>query len=81
VGWPLSHTLFLLSNRKPWITQDPALWRRLLLVPFEIGYADDPTQPHPKPIDSDLPTKLRLETKGIMIQMILGLLGYLALGG
>ena len=81
VSWSPTHTLFLLTNHKPRTSQDPALWRRLLLVPFEVSFVSNPEKPHQKLIDRELPNQLRQEAAGILVQLVLGWLDYLAQGG
>lgn len=61
-----SHTLWLETNHKPRVKgTDPAIWRRLMLVPFTVAI--------PKPEqDRHLPEKLRDEASGVLNWIVRG---------
>lgn len=61
-----THTLWLETNHKPRVKgTDPAIWRRLMLVPF--------TVPIPKPEqDRHLPRKLKEEASGVLNWIVRG---------
>lgn len=53
-----THKLILLTNHRPRVTQDPALWRRLRLVPFEVSFEGRE--------DKNLADTLKKEVSGIL---------------
>ncbi|QIN82500.1 hypothetical protein GBA63_07465 [Rubrobacter tropicus] len=61
-----SHTLWLETNHKPRVKgTDPAIWRRLMLVPFTVAI--------PKPEqDRHLPEKLREQASGVLNWIVRG---------
>lgn len=61
-----SHKLILLTNHRPRVTQDPALWRRLRLVPFSVSFEGRE--------DRELGRKLRQELEGILAWAVEGCL-------
>lgn len=74
-----SHKLNLSSNHKPTIRgNDHAIWRRILLVPWDVK-AVDPSEAVPQPPDTipkdyGLPEKLRAEMSGILAWTVRGCL-------
>ncbi|MBN1223838.1 MAG: hypothetical protein JXB23_11370, partial [Candidatus Aminicenantes bacterium] len=47
ISFPQSYTLFLLTNARPHAPADDyALWKRLHLVPFEVGFVENPQLPN-----------------------------------
>jgi putative DNA primase/helicase len=68
-----SHTLALYTNHKPKFTGDPAVWRRVKLVPFDI------TRPLADR-DPMIDEKLRLEADAILTWMIDGYAAWLSRG-
>jgi len=67
-----SHTAVLVTNHKPQVPgDDPALWRRLRVVPFELVV--------PEP-DATLPDRLALELPAVLAWMVAGHAGW-ASGG
>jgi putative DNA primase/helicase len=77
ISFPPSHTLFLMTNHKPRVNADDyAAWKRLLLIPFQNSFVDDPNEPHEKPKDTDLPNKLKAEASGILAWLVEGCLDW-----
>lgn len=61
-----THKLFMDCNHKPVVRgQDNAIWRRLLLIPFEVSIPDGE-------IDKQLPAKLLAEGQGILAWAVRG---------
>ncbi len=55
-----THKLWISANHKPIVRgTDLAIWRRLLLIPFDVTFTDDRK-------DTELPAKLRGELPGIL---------------
>jgi len=70
-----THTLFLLTNNRPNTPSDDyALWKRLILVPFQISFVDDPRDEDERPIDKFLGEKLKAEAPGILAWLVRGCL-------
>jgi len=76
-----THKIMLLTNAKPEVDAlDSALWERLLLIPFEQRFVDNPSGPNEHPRDKDLPEKLRAEAPGILAWLVRGCLEWQAQG-
>ena len=72
-----THTLILLTNHKPRIaSNDFAIWQRVLLVPFEIAFVDNPTGPNERKAEPDLLEQLKTEGPGILAWLVRGCLEY-----
>jgi putative DNA primase/helicase len=72
-----THKIFLLTNHRPQAdAHDMALWRRVLLIPFETIFVTnpDPTKPNERLADLDLAEKLRAERPGILAWLVQGCL-------
>jgi putative DNA primase/helicase len=70
-----SHTLYLMTNNKPHAPSDEfALWKRLILVPFLVSFVEDPVENDERQIDKDLPSKLKNEASGILAWLVRGCL-------
>lgn len=71
-----THKIALVTNHKPEVLgTDEAIWRRLVLVPFEVRFGpDDPRR------DPELPEKLKAEAEGILLWMLEGCRMWLANG-
>lgn len=70
-----THKIFLLTNHRPKVdAQDPALWRRVLLIPFELSFIVNPTKPNERKADLNLAEKLRAERPGILAWLVRGCL-------
>lgn len=71
-----THKIFLLTNHKPKAdAQDSALWRRVLLIPFETVFSlnPDPAK-NEKLADLEMAEKLRAEKSGILGWLVQGCL-------
>ena len=74
-----THKIFLLTNHRPKAdAQDVALWRRVLLIPFEIVFVSDPDpeKPNERKADLDLAEKLKTEAPGILAWLVRGCLAW-----
>jgi len=72
-----THKIFLLTNHKPKAdAQDMALWRRVLLIPFEMVFVVNPnlSKENERLADLDLAEKLRAEKSGILAWLVRGCL-------
>jgi len=70
-----THTIFMLTNRKPYAPADDyALWRRLHLIPFSLSFVDDPIAPFERQRDPELINKLSQERPGILRWLVNGCL-------
>lgn len=77
------HTIFLLTNNKPNLGSafaDYAIWQRLLIVPFQMSFVDDPQLPNERKKDPKLGNKLREEGGGILKWLVDGYQMYLQEG-
>ncbi|MDA8124033.1 MAG: phage/plasmid primase, P4 family [Deltaproteobacteria bacterium] len=78
-----THKIFLLTNHKPKAdAQDAALWRRVLLIPFDMVFVmnPDPAKPNERLADLDLAEKLRAERPGILAWLVSGCLEWQRIG-
>jgi putative DNA primase/helicase len=78
-----THKIILLTNHRPRAdAQDEALWRRVLLVPFETVFVNDPDPTKPKEhlADLNLADKLKNERPGILAWLVQGCLDWQAQG-
>ena len=74
VDFTPSHLPILVTNHLPRVSgDDPAIWRRIRVVPWNVVIADDEQ-------DSALDAKLQLEADGILSWAVQGLRDYLADG-
>jgi putative DNA primase/helicase len=72
-----SHTLFLLTNHRPKADpNDPALWTRIHLIPFNLRFVDhpDPNKPNERQRDPLLMNRLESEASAILSWLIRGCL-------
>jgi len=73
VAWAPTHKLFLISNYKPKVSaDDQAMWRRMVLIPFQVTFKDHPNGANQKPIDRELGAKLKSEQSGILRWLVEG---------
>ena len=71
----------MITNTKPKAdANDFAIWRRLILLPFEKSFVEDPKKQNEKLIDYDLPEKLKTEYPGILAWAVRGCLKWQAEG-
>jgi len=76
-----SHQLFLFTNHKPRMgATDDALWSRIILVPFDMSFVENPTESYHRPIDKHLREKLKAESSGILAWLVRGCLEYHRIG-
>ncbi|MDO5535540.1 MAG: phage/plasmid primase, P4 family [Propionibacteriaceae bacterium] len=75
VTWTPSHTLLYVTNHLPQVrANDPAVWRRVRVVPFDVVVP-------PEQRDPDLPTRLELHADAILSWAIAGYFDYADNGG
>lgn len=64
IEFDASHSVFMVTNHKPQVAgDDPALWRRLRIVPFDVTVAEQ---------DSGLPQRLALELPAVLAWIVHG---------
>jgi putative DNA primase/helicase len=73
-------TLLMLTNHKPAIGDDYAMWQRVLLVPFTQSFVDNPIGENERQVDRGLKQQLAGETSGILAWLVRGCLEYQAMG-
>lgn len=72
-----THTLLFQANHKPQApADDPALWRRAILLPFDVTFVDEPALPNERKIDTQLEAKLEAERPGILRWLVEGAYEY-----
>jgi putative DNA primase/helicase len=72
-SFPQTAKLVLMTNAKPKVDgNDPAIWHRLLLVPFELSFIENPELPHERKRDKHLQKKLLGESSGILAWLYRG---------
>lgn len=80
VTFKQTHKIFLITNHLPNIpdAEDYAIWRRVIRVPFEVCFKEnpDPKNPYERPLDADLIKKLRAEYSGILAWLVRGCLDW-----
>lgn len=70
------HTFLILTNHRPSAdATDEAFWKRVIVIPFNATYSDDPGANEFK-MDTDLEQKLQAEKAGIMNWLIEGAFAY-----
>jgi putative DNA primase/helicase len=68
-----THKIHLLTNHRPKAdAQDSAIWRRVLLIPFEMVFVvnPDPSKPNERIADLEMAEKLRSEKSGILAWLV-----------
>jgi putative DNA primase/helicase len=70
-----THTLFLMSNYRPHIGNEQAMWDRVLLIGFEQRFVDNPKEGEYR-ADKELPEKLRADASGILAWLVRGAISY-----
>jgi putative DNA primase/helicase len=69
------HLLMLVTNHKPRANADDyALWQRLVLIPFNQKFVENPSAPNEHARDTRLAEKLRGEASGILAWLVRGAL-------
>ena len=72
-----SHTIFLSTNHRPHASSDDyALWKRALLIPFGISFVSEPMEANEHLADPRLPEKLRSEASGVLSWLVRGCLAW-----
>ncbi|MFZ2418021.1 MAG: phage/plasmid primase, P4 family [Smithellaceae bacterium] len=72
-----THKIFLLTNHRPKAdAHDAALWRRVLLIPFELSFVANPQKPNERKADLNLAERLRAERPGILAWLVRGCLAW-----
>jgi putative DNA primase/helicase len=73
VSFPQTAKLFLMTNAKPKVDgNDPAIWHRLLLIPFSLSFVEKPELPHERSRNKHLQQKLLKESSGILAWLYRG---------
>jgi putative DNA primase/helicase len=68
-----THILFLMTNHRPKANADDfALWQRINLIPFELSFVDNPTEPHERLRDKHIVDRLKQEASGILAWLVRG---------
>lgn len=76
-----THLLSLISNHRPHASADDyALWQRLVLIPFELLFVDDPKEAHERKKDANIKDKLEAEASGILAWLVRGCLEWQRFG-
>jgi len=79
--WLQSHILHLFTNEIPRAkADDDAFWTRLLVIPWNIRFVDNPTTPDERKRDPDMEEKLRQHLPGVAAWLVRGALEYQRLG-
>ena len=72
-----THKILLLTNHKPHADADDyAFWKRVVLIPFELSFVDEPKEPHERKADTRLLEKLKTEAPGILAWLVRGCLAW-----
>lgn len=75
--WAPTHLLFLHTNEIPKSkADDDAFWTRMLVVPWNIRFVDEPKTPDERKIDRKLETKLKENLPGLAAWLVRGGLEY-----
>ncbi len=70
-----THTLFTIVNPLPRVSaSDDALWRRLVLIPFNLSFVDNPVKDWERQRDPGLMNSLKQEASGILNWLVKGAL-------
>ncbi len=76
-----THKIFVFTNHKPRIdAEDGAMWRRMVLIPFELRFVENPTSANERLMDKDLKAKLLAERSGILAWLVRGCLTWFRKG-
>ncbi|MBW1669537.1 MAG: hypothetical protein JRJ66_16125 [Deltaproteobacteria bacterium] len=70
-----THTVFSLTNNKPQApASDYALWKRIILIPLNISFVDNPKEEYERQRDPYLVDKLKKEAPGVLAWLVEGAL-------
>jgi putative DNA primase/helicase len=62
-----------MTNHRPKANPDDfALWQRINLIPFELSFVDNPTEPHERKRDKHIVDRLKKEAPGILAWLVRG---------
>ena len=77
-----THKIMLITNHLPSIpdSEDYAIWRRIMPLPFDMQFIENPTQPSERKINKELPELLKKEYSGILAWCVRGCLEWQAQG-
>ncbi len=67
-----THLILLMTNHKPHTGDDDAVWKRLLLIPFNQKFIENPTAPNEHLRDPNLSKTLQSEAPGILAWIVKG---------
>ncbi len=78
VTFKQTHKIIMLTNHSPRIpdSDDYAMWRRVIRIPFAVRFMNNPKLPHERKQDKDLLSKLRNEYPGIIAWLVRGCLAW-----
>lgn len=72
-----THTMIIQTNYKPEApSDDKALWKRNVLVPFKAEFVEDPKELHQRKLDDGFKEKLLSEREGILAWLVESCLEY-----
>lgn len=72
-----THTLFLMTNNLPHVPpDDQAVWDRIILLPFNQRFVENPQLPNEHQADKLLKSKLEAEKSGILAWLVMGCIQY-----
>ncbi len=75
VTWRPTHKIALLTNHRPRVpASDSASWARVMLIPFEIRFVDDPNGTNERIRDPAIQAKLQDEAPSILAWLVRGCL-------
>ncbi len=82
VTFKQTHKIILITNHCPRIPDgdDYALWRRVIRIPFEERFVDNPEGPHEHPRNMKLVEHLKAEKSGILAWLVRGCLDWQSQG-
>jgi putative DNA primase/helicase len=82
VTFQQTHKIMLITNHLPSIpdSEDYAIWRRIMPLPFDVQFLENPTQANERKINKDLPELLKKEYSGILAWCVRGALEWQAQG-
>jgi len=75
--WAPTHLLFLHTNEVPKSkADDDAFWTRMLVVPWNVRFVDEPKTPDERKIDRKMESKLKENLPGLAAWMVRGAIEY-----
>jgi putative DNA primase/helicase len=77
VSFKPTHQLFLLTNNRPLASADDyALWKRMMLIPFDISFVDEPGAQNERKRNPRILEELKAEAAGILAWLVEGCLAW-----